>query len=174
MGLSLKIIVQKLKLRYASEATVNKTLREMGMRIGENSRIYTLRIPAEAYLIRVGNHCAIAPDVTFVTHNANTIFQHKYESLTGFGSIDIKDYSYIGVNATIMPNVTIGPNSVVGACSVVTKDVPPETVVAGNPARVVCTLDEYEEKCREQHLDVPKDRESMRKVLELHFWGDEA
>ena len=71
-----------------------------------------------------------------------------------------------------MPNVTIGPNVVVGACSVVTKDVPPDTVVAGNPARVVCTLDEYEKKCVAQHLDVPKDREEMRKVLEEHFWGD--
>ena len=55
MGLSLKIIVQKLKLRYASEETVNATLREMGMRIGKDSRIYTLRIPGEAYLVRVGD-----------------------------------------------------------------------------------------------------------------------
>jgi len=174
MGLSLKIIVQKLKLRYGSEETVNRTLRAMGMRIGEGSRVYTLRIPGEAYLIRIGDRCAIAPDVTFVTHNANTIFQHKYDSLTGFGCIDIKDNSYVGVNATIMPNVTIGPNAVVGASSVVTKDVPPESVVAGNPARVVCSLDEYEAKCREMHIDVPTDRGAMRKVLEQHFWGDEA
>ena len=172
MGLSLKVIVQKLKLRYGSEETVNATLREMGMRIGKDSRIYTLRIPGEPYLVRVGDHCAIAPDVTFVTHNANTIFQHKYDSLTGFGCIDIKDNSYIGVNATIMPNVTIGPNSVVGACSVVTKDVPPDTVVAGNPARVISSVEDYEKKCVEQHLDIPKDREEMRKVLEKHFWGD--
>ena len=59
MGLSLKVIVQKLKLRYGSEETVNATLREMGMRIGKDSRIYTLRIPGEAYLVRVGDRCAI-------------------------------------------------------------------------------------------------------------------
>lgn len=173
MKITLKRIVQKLKLRYGSDETVSRTLREMGMRVGENTRIYTLRIPGEAYLVRVGNHCAISPDVTLVTHNANFVYQHKHESLTGFGCIDIKDNVHICVNATIMPNVTIGPNAIVGACSVVTKDVEPYTVVAGNPARVMCTLDEYEEKCLEMHIDLPKDRKSMQKVLEQHFWGDE-
>lgn len=173
MSISLTEIIRKLKLRYGSEATVNNTLRAMGVRIGERTRIYTLRFPSEPYLIRIGDHCAIAPDVTFVTHNANTMLQDKYESLTGFGKIDIKDNSYIGINATILPNVTIGPNSLVGAGSVVTKDVPPDTVVAGNPARVICTLDEYEQKCVAQHLDVPEDRASLRAFLEQHFWGDE-
>lgn len=174
MNLRLSDIVRKLKLRYGSEETVVRTLREMGMRIGERCRIYTLKFPSEIWLIRIGNDVAIAPDVTFVTHNANTIFQHKYDSLTGFGNIDIRDYSYIGVNATIMPNVTVGPNAIVGACSVVTKDVPPDTVVAGNPARVICSVQEYEKKCVTQHIDVPRDRDAMRKALEKHFWGDVA
>lgn len=174
MAFSIVDIVRKIRLRYGSEKSVNTILRKMGMRIGENTRVYTLRIPGEAWLVRIGDHCAIGPDVTFVTHNANTIFQHKYETLTGFGCIDLKDYTYVGVNATIMPNVTAGPNCVIGAGSVVTKDVPPNTVVAGNPAKVICTIDEYEEKCREMHIDVPSDRDAMRKVLETHFWGDDA
>lgn len=174
MSFSIVDIIRKIRLRYGSPDKVNDILRSMGMRIGQNSRVYTLRIPGEAWLVRIGNNCAIGPDVTFVTHNANTIFQHKYESLTGFGCIDLKDNTYVGVNATIMPNVTAGPNCVIGAGSVVTKDVPPNTVVAGNPARVICTLDEYEKKCQEMHIDVPKDRDAMRKVLEQHFWGDDA
>jgi acetyltransferase-like isoleucine patch superfamily enzyme len=173
MIFSLLNIIRKIRLRYGSRDKVNDILRNMGMRIGKNSRVYTLRIPGEAWLVRIGDHCAIGPDVTFVTHNANTIFQHKYESLTGFGSIDLKDYTYVGVNVTIMPNVTCGPNCVIGAGSVVTKDVPPDTVVAGNPARVICTIDEYEVKCREAHIDMPKDRDAMRKELEKHFWGDD-
>ncbi len=173
MKISLKIIIQKLKLRYGSDATVIKTLRGMGVRIGERTRIYTLRFPSEPYLLRIGDHCGIAPDVTFVTHSANTILQDKHKSLTAFGKIDIKDNCYIGINATILSNVTIGPNSLVGAGSVVTKDVPPDCVVAGNPARIICTLEEYEKKCLTQHLDVPEDREELRKFLEHHFWGDE-
>ena len=174
MGLNLKHYMRKLILRFGSEERVNRTLREMGVRVGKNCRIYTLNFPPEPWLIRIGDNCAIAPDVTFVTHNANTVFQHKYDTLTGFGNIEIKENSYVGVNTTIMPHVTIGPNSIVGAGSVVTRDVPPETVAAGNPAKVICTLAEYEAKCRKQHIDVPKDREEMRKVLEKRFWGDDA
>ena len=88
--------------------------------------------------------------------------------------IDVRDNSYIGVNATVLPNVTIGPNAVVGACAVVTKDVPEGVVVAGNPARVICTLDEYEQKCVAGHIDVPKDRRALRRLLEEHFWGKSA
>lgn len=167
-------LIQKLKLRYGSQDTVIKTLREMGMRIGEQCRVYTLRIGSEPWLIRLGNRVTIAPDVTFVTHGAASIFRAKHESLVSFGKVDIKDDVHIGVNTTILPNVTIGPNVVIGAGSVVTSDVPPGVVVAGNPARVICTLDEYEQKCIANHIDIPKDREAARKVLEEHFWGGGA
>jgi acetyltransferase-like isoleucine patch superfamily enzyme len=96
MGISVLEIIRKIRLRYSSEETVNNILRKLGMRIGKNSRVYTLRIPGEAWLVRIGDNCAIGPDVTFVTHNANTIFQHKYETLTGFGCIDLKDNTYVG------------------------------------------------------------------------------
>lgn len=55
--------------------------------------------------------------------------------------IKIEDAAWIGAGAIILPGVTIGRKSVVGAGSVVTKDVPPCTVVAGNPARIIRHLD---------------------------------
>lgn len=55
--------------------------------------------------------------------------------------VHIKKNVWIGVNVTILPGVTIGENAIVGACSVVTKDVPDNTVVVGNPARVIKYLD---------------------------------
>ena len=167
-------LYRKLKLRYGSRETVAQTLRDMGMRVGDRVRFYTLRVPGEAWLVRIGNDVTVSADVTLVTHDANTVLQHKHDSLTGFGKIDIRDNSHIGVNATILPNVTIGPNAVVGAGSVVTKDVPPDTVVAGNPARHLCSIEEYEAKCIEHHIDIPLDREAARQVLEKHFWGDDA
>ena len=54
--------------------------------------------------------------------------------------IVIKDYAWIGSKSVILPGVTIGENAVVGAGSVVTKDVPDNTVVAGNPARIIKTI----------------------------------
>ncbi len=171
--MDLKHLIRKLKLRYGSQGTVIGTLRAMGVRIGERCRIYATNFGSEPWLIRIGNHVCISNDVTFVNHDLNWPFQDKYESLTGFGKIDIKDNCQIGVRATILAGVTIGPNAIVGACSVVTKDVPPNTVVAGVPARVVCTLDEYEQKCRARHIDIPKDPKAARAILETHFWGDE-
>jgi acetyltransferase-like isoleucine patch superfamily enzyme len=51
------------------------------------------------------------------------------------GGVSIGPQCYIGANSTILPGVTIGDGSIVGAAAVVTRDVPPMTVVAGNPAR---------------------------------------
>jgi acetyltransferase-like isoleucine patch superfamily enzyme len=172
--MGLKRVIEKLKLRYGSQETVIGTLRKMGVRIGERCRIYTSSFGSEPWLIRIGNHVCVSNDVTFVNHDLNYPFQDNYASLTGFGTIDIKDNCQIGVRATILPHVTIGPNSIVGACSVVTKDVPPNTVVAGNPARVICTMDEFEQKCVARHLDIPEDRQAVRAFLERHFWGEDG
>ena len=172
--MGLRRLVQKLKLRYGSQETVIDTLRAMGVRIGKRCRIYTANFGTEPWLIRIGDHVCISNDVTFVNHDLNWPFQDKYDSLTGFGKIEIRDNCQIGVRATILPGVTIGPNAVVGACSVVTKDVPPDTVAAGNPARVICTIEEYEEKCLARHVDIPTDPRAAREVLERHFWGDDT
>jgi tetrahydrodipicolinate N-succinyltransferase len=85
-----------------------------------------------------------------------------------FGPIIIRDNSFIGVNAIIMPSVVIGPSSVVGAGSVVTKDVPPNTVHAGNPARFICTYEEYLAKCRLKNTgNIP--RKQLKAVLTKMF-----
>lgn len=166
-------MVQKLILKYGTQPMVIAALRRMGVRIGERCRIYTANFGSEPWLIRIGDHVCISNDVTFVNHQLNWPFQDKYDSLTGFGKIVIEDNCQIGVGAMILPGVTIGPNAIVGAGSVVTKDVPPNSVAAGNPARVICSLDEYEAKCVAGHIAIPDDRAAARKVLERHFWGGE-
>ena len=60
----------------------------------------------------------------------------------------------IGNNSQIMPGVTIGEGAIVAAGSVVTKSVPPRTVVGGNPARYICTVDEYIQKNLEFNLQI--------------------
>lgn len=70
----------------------------------------------------------------------------KYRGVQKFGKIHIKKNAFIGSDAYILPNVTIGENAIVGARSVVTKSVPDGTVVAGNPARIICTTEQLAEK----------------------------
>ncbi len=140
-------IKQSIELNRYNDFTIAEYFRRQGAVIGENTRLEIRTLGPEPYLIRIGNHCTIAPGVGFICHDGATwIFTEKHPSLQKFGTVNIKDNCFIGINALILGNVTIGPNAIVGACSVVTKDVPPNTVVAGNPARVVSTIEKYKEK----------------------------
>lgn len=69
-----------------------------------------------------------------------------------FGKIIIEDWAYIGAHSIILPGVTIGECSLIAAGSVVTKSVPPHTVVGGNPAKYICTIEEYITKNEKYNL----------------------
>lgn len=69
-----------------------------------------------------------------------------------FGKIVVEDWVYIGSQSLIMPGVTIGEGALVAAGSVVTKSVPPRTVVGGNPAKIICTVDEYIDKNKKYNI----------------------
>ena len=87
--------------------------------------------------IYIEDDVRIALNVSLLTNNHDF---YERDILT-VKDIRICKNAWIGAGATILPGVTIGENAVVGAASVVTKDVAPNTVVAGNPARVIRTLD---------------------------------
>jgi serine acetyltransferase len=77
---------------------------------------------------------------------------------------------FIGINSTIFPNVTIGDNVIVGCCSVVTSEVPSNSVVAGSPARIVSTFEEYREKMRGKTIPTNKlDQKTKQRVVMEYF-----
>lgn len=88
--------------------------------------------------ITLGNGVFIAPKVNLITINHDPDPENR--SATYGRPIVIEDNVWIGINATVLPGVTIGYGSIVGANSVVTHDVPPYTVVGGNPARPIKTI----------------------------------
>lgn len=105
-----------------------------------NSHIDTL-FPA---LIEIGDNFISAPGSIILAHDAS-LYVHtgKYK----VGPVKIGDNVFLGANAVVLPNVCIGDNVIVGAGAVVTKSVEPGWVVAGNPAKKICTVEQYIGKC---------------------------
>lgn len=121
-------------------------LRRQGVKIGEGCCIYSYNFGSEPYLVEVGNHVQITAGVKIFTHGGGWVLREEYPDYDCFGKVKIGNNVYIGNNALIMPGVTVGDNVVIGAGSVVTKSVPDNSVIAGNPARIIGTFDSYKEK----------------------------
>lgn len=118
-----------------------KYARYIGVTIGKGCDIQDINFGSEPYLIEIGNNVQITKGVKIFTHGGGWVFRKEFPDLDTFGKVIIKNNVYIGNNTLIMPGVTLGNNVIVGAGSVVTKSVPDNTVVAGNPARIISDIE---------------------------------
>ena len=147
-------ILSKIKLYWQCRTAkgYEKWLREQGVEIGKNLRLFnhkSIRFDTTTPgLITIGDNVSITADVSILTHDfCSSVFREKYHDyLPGRSKVIIGNNVYIGQKAIILRGVTIGDNVIIAAGAIVTKDVPSDSVVAGVPARVVCTLDEYYQK----------------------------
>ena len=121
--------------------------RKQGVRIGNNCRIYTTSFGSEPFLISIGDHVTITSGVKLLTHDGATwLIRDAKGRRYKFGRIEIGNHVFIGVNTIVMPGVTIGDRVIVAAGSVVTKSIESNSVYGGNPARRICSYDDYESK----------------------------
>lgn len=146
--------------------------RSRGVAVGKNCRFLgTVRgtFGSEPYLVSIGNHVTLTSGVKFITHDGGVwVFREKFPDLDVFGPISIGDNVFIGIDSIIMPGVSIGNNCVVGAGSIVTRNVESNMVVAGIPARALCTLEDYWERVRANasHIRSLPDDEKKKRVIE--------
>lgn len=112
-------------------------LRARGLRIGEGCVIYTTFFSDMPYLIEIGNHVAISQGTVFITHDGSPWIFEDHPEMDIFGTIRVGNNVYFGVDCTILPNTVIGSNCIIGTGSVVRGVIPDNSVVFGNPARVV-------------------------------------
>lgn len=118
--------------------------RLIGVNLGKNTLVYrSMEWPSEPYLITIGDNVQLTRGVAIHTHGGGNIIRRKVADFDSFGKVVIKDWAYIGAHAQIMPGVTIGEGAMVAAGSIVTKSVPDGMVVGGNPAKIICSVDDY-------------------------------
>lgn len=144
-------------------------------------------IPLYGNLIKIGDHVTIASNVGFFTHDGvHTALWGDKEYLAenfpdvkfgeGIGCIEIGDHVFVGANSVINYNVKIGDHVVISAGSVITSDIPSNSVVRGNPAKVVCTLTQLlAMKAAKNSYPVELDHKMgvyVSKELEDWLWDD--
>lgn len=116
-------------------------LRSCGYNIGEKvyigEKLLIIDELSDKNNIFIGDRVAIAPCVIFITSSQPNFSKIREYIKAEKGPIQIKNDAWIGTGSIIFPNVTVGEGAIVGAGSVVKRDVPPFTVVAGSPAKKI-------------------------------------
>lgn len=144
--------------------------------IGDRVMIASRKIPLYAKLISIGNNVWMASGVEFITHDVTHYMlngmkdDHKYTEK--IGCIEIGNNVFIGADAKILYDVKIGDNVIVAAGALVNKDVPSNSVVAGVPARVITTFDDYIAKRRKFVLENPANnlKQEISAECEEEMW----
>jgi len=150
-------VAYKLYHTSSSERFV-RYLRRLGMRIGDGVTIFAPRLTfidqSNPSLITLGNKVKITQGVRLVTHGFDwSVLREVYHRpFASAGEIVIGDNVFIGFNTIVLKNVRIGSNVVIGAGSIVTKDIPPDSVAAGNPAKVICSIEDHHKRYVEREV----------------------
>lgn len=127
-------------------------LRSRGVLIGEDVSIINSSIDYTwGFLISIGNNVTIT-NATIYAHDAS---MKRFTGKTKLGKVIIGNDVFIGYGSIILPDVSVGNKVIIGAGTVVDKDVPDNSVVVGNPMRIVKSFDEFMDKYKKQLEEHP-------------------
>lgn len=127
------------------------------LEMGVNSFINYDCIMLNNAMVKLGDNVLVGPKVSFYTAMHPIDAKQREQWLVYAKPITVEDNVWIGGSATILGGVTIGKNAIVGAGAVVTKDVEPNTIVVGNPARVLRKITTEDSKKFQEELAKQKD-----------------
>lgn len=139
--MNLKEVVKNIAKKMNGEVSTSILIKR-GMKVGENFNRQqgSYLDPTHCFLIEIGDNVTFSIRVTILAHDAST---KKSIGYTKIGKVIIGNNVFVGANTTILPNVVIGDDVIIGANSVVTKNIPDNCVAAGNPAKVICSIEEF-------------------------------
>lgn len=155
----IKNIYRKLIYNHRSSSdSMIRYLRKKGMQIGDRVNFFspeTTEIDiTRPYMIKIGDDVQITKGVTILTHDYAWAVLKRVtgEVLGSAGRVQIGNNVFIGMNSTILKGVTIGDNVVIGANSLINKSVPPNSVVAGVPAKVIFDINTLYKKRKNSQI----------------------
>ena len=131
-------------------------------------------------LITIGNNCYFNRNTTILTHDwvTNVFLNSNRGFINSSGRVTIGDNVSFGQNVMVLKGVTIGDNCFIGAGSIVTKDIPANSIAVGSPCKVVMTLEDYYQKRLVQSegeaLDYARSIQERfhRKPVPSDFWEE--
>ncbi len=167
---------------YSSDAYINY-LKKMGVKVGKNCHVFepdTVSLDcARPYLLELGDNVVITKGVTVLTHDySHTVIRKKYGMQYGDAKdVKIGNNVFLGRDSIVLMGTTIGDNVIVAAKSVVRGKIPSDVVVAGNPATVVCTIEEFCEGRKKRELECAKKNvqlcmERLQRYPTIYEMGD--
>ncbi|MGE1101270.1 acyltransferase [Peribacillus simplex] len=144
--------IKKLIKKILGKKEYIDKLKDRGLKVGENFNLYDTHIDyAFCYLVEIGDDVTITHS-TILAHDASTKLSLGKSRV---GKVKIGNRVFIGWGCIVLPNVKIGDDVIVAAGSVVTKDIPPNSVVAGVPARVIGETSDLIKKNKNQMEILP-------------------
>lgn len=149
--------IKSIYIHSSNERYVNY-LRSKGVLVGGGTKFrpHTTEIDlTRPSLVTIGKDCYFNEHFTILTHDyvSRVFINSGREFLPSSGKVTIGNNVNTGYNVMILKGVTIGDNVFIGANSLVTKDIPSDSIVSGSPARVICTLEEYYQKRKNQCIE---------------------
>ena len=129
----------------------------IGIRMGKHVYFFSSKIfidEQRPWMIEIGDYTKITKGVTILQHDySRSVLRRKYGVVIGESKkTTIGNNCFIGLNATILMGAHVGNNCIVGAGAVVSGFFPDDVVISGNPARVLCSIEEFYKKRKEKYI----------------------
>ena len=179
-----KLILNKILYRERSDSdSYIRYLKKHGCKIGKGVKFYSPRTTTIDEVrqdwISIGDYTKITQGVIILAHDYSPsvcIHTHKKILLQGGEYTVIGKNCFLGMNCIILPGKHVGNNCIIGAGAVVASDIPDNSVCAGNPAKVIMTLDEFYNRCKQNYIQsavrtvnhFKKKRNRVPDIGELH------
>ena len=140
-----------------------KYLNGNGIKCGIHTKFFDIKSISvdmqRPWMLEIGDYCKITKGVVILSHDySRSVLRRVYgEIIDGSKKTMIGNNVFIGINSIILMGSKIGNNVIVGACSIVSGSFPDNVVIAGNPAKIICSLDEYYKKRKKYYVEEAKE-----------------